>query len=79
MSADQATATVQGGARFGQMYFAVAEQSKGSKAAVGGTCPPVGAGAVLGGGLGFLTRQHGMACDSIVSARLVRCLPLPPP
>lgn len=54
------------------MYYAVAEQSKGGKAAVGGTCPPVGAGATLGGGLGFLSRQHGMACDSVVSARLVR-------
>lgn len=72
VAADQKTAVMQGGSRFGQLYYNVWEQAKGAKAAVGGTCPPVGAGALLGGGLGPLTREHGMGCDSFVSARMVR-------
>lgn len=71
VAADQQTAVVQGGSRFGQLYFDVNNQTNGAKAAVGGTCPPVGAGALLGGGLGFLTRQHGLGCDSFISARMV--------
>jgi hypothetical protein len=71
VAADQQTAVVQVGSRFGQLYFNVNNQTSGTKAAVGGTCPPVGAGALLGGGLGFLTRQHGLGCDSFISARMV--------
>jgi hypothetical protein len=35
--------------------------------AVSGTCYPVGlAGLSLGGGIGLLSREHGLACDQIV-------------
>ncbi|MFJ3671279.1 FAD-dependent oxidoreductase [Streptomyces sp. NPDC090106] len=41
-------------------------------AVTGGACPTVAAGGfVQGGGLGFLTRPLGMACDALTSARLV--------
>ena len=55
-----------------QLYYAVDAQTKGTKAAVGGTCPPVGAGGLLtGGGIGFLTRQYGLGCDQFVSFKMV--------
>lgn len=48
------TATVQGGARLGMIYYQVWTQSGGSRGAVGGTCPAVGVGGhVLGGGIGM--------------------------
>ncbi|PSC74596.1 reticuline oxidase [Micractinium conductrix] len=72
VAADGATAVVQAGARLGQLYYAVDAQTKGTKAAVGGTCPPVGAGGLLtGGGIGFLTRQYGLGCDQFVSFKMV--------
>ena len=55
------TATVQGGARLGMIYYQVWTQSSGTRGAVGGTCPAVGVGGhVLGGGIGtiFLFKQQ---------------------
>ncbi|MFC0598021.1 FAD-binding oxidoreductase [Streptomyces palmae] len=41
-------------------------------AVAGGACPTVAAGGfVQGGGLGFLTRPLGMACDALTSAQVV--------
>jgi FAD/FMN-containing dehydrogenase len=41
-------------------------------ALVGGACPTVGAGGfVQGGGLGFLSRSYGMACDQLTAVQLV--------
>ena len=66
------TALVQGGARLGDIYYQVWNQSNGKQAAVGGTCPNVGAGGhILGGGVGFLVRSNGLACDQIRSMTMV--------
>lgn len=62
------TSVVQAGSRLGQMYYEISNQSSGTRGAVGGTCPAVGAGGhVLGGGIGFLNRMHGLACDQVLS------------
>jgi len=37
-----------------------------------GTCPGVGvAGFILGGGIGFLSRKFGLACDSLLDAEII--------
>lgn len=49
------SATIQGGARLGAIYYEIWTQSRGQRGAVGGTCPSVGVGGhVLGGGIGTL-------------------------
>lgn len=72
LAADGNTATVQAGSRLGQLYYWVDALSNGTKAAVGGTCPTVGTGGLIqGGGIGFLTRQHGLACDQVEEIHMV--------
>ena len=37
-----------------------------------GTCPDVGVvGATLGGGIGFLSRKHGLSCDNVLAFNLI--------
>jgi len=69
VDAGERTASVGGGATLGQVYQTVGVRDL---AVAGGSCPTVGvAGNTLGGGFGFLARQYGMACDSLVSAEMV--------
>lgn len=70
--------TVGAGVRLGRLYDTL--EPHGLTVPMG-TCPTVGvAGHVLGGGLGFLGRAHGLASDRLVAAevvladgRVVRC------
>ncbi|GER24668.1 FAD-binding Berberine family protein [Striga asiatica] len=65
------TAWVQAGATLGQMYYAIARESK-TLAFSGGICPSVGVGGnISGGGYGMLTRKYGLASDNVVDARLI--------
>ncbi|PSC69159.1 seleno O [Micractinium conductrix] len=69
---DRKTVTVGGGARLGEVYYKVWKQAGDRLTIVAGTCPSVGAGGhILGGGMGWLSLQHGMACDQLVSLRMV--------
>jgi len=63
-------ATIGAGARLGGVYDALAGQGLTIPAGCG---PGVGiAGLTLGGGLGILGRTHGLTCDSLLAARVVR-------
>jgi FAD/FMN-containing dehydrogenase len=69
IDAGQKIVTVSAGAALGKIYRAVA--AAGS-AFAGGSCPTVGvAGHTLGGGQGLLGRRYGLACDNLVSVRIV--------
>ena len=59
---------IQAGARWGDIY-----NTTGSRyLVVGGMCPTVGvSGYVLGGGYSILSRYHGLAIDSLISATMV--------
>jgi len=62
-------AVVQAGATWGE--FDAAAQAFGL-AASGGTVSTVGiSGLTLGGGEGWLTRKHGLACDNLIAADVV--------
>ncbi|RIQ12433.1 FAD-binding oxidoreductase [Jiangella rhizosphaerae] len=61
--------TVGAGVRLGRLYGALEPYDRTVPM---GTCPTVGvAGHVLGGGLGFLGRRHGLAGDRLVAAEVV--------
>jgi len=62
-------ATVEAGARLGQVYPALHARGRTLPAGCG---PTVGiAGLTLGGGIGLLGRQYGLTCDRLVGARVV--------
>src|SRR5262249_39613431 len=61
--------TVAGGMR-NQDLYGLLEQS--NSAITHGRCPTVGAaGFLLGGGIGFNMRGHGLACDQLVESQIV--------
>lgn len=65
------TVTVGAGVTLGKIYKELKNQGS-DIAFVGGSCPTVGiAGHVLGGGYGFLARAYGLACDNLLSLRMV--------
>lgn len=62
-------ATVQGGARNKHVYAACRPYNR---AITHGRCRDVGvAGLVLGGGIGFNMRAHGLTCDGLTATRIV--------
>ena len=62
------TLTIGAGATFGPAMEASAPHGLIMPS---GTAPTVGVGAVLGGGVGKLTRSYGLACDNVVAAEIV--------
>jgi FAD/FMN-containing dehydrogenase len=69
VDAAQKIVTVSGGASLGKVYREVA---KAGFAFAAGSCPTVGvSGHALGGGMGLLGRRFGLACDNLVSVRIV--------
>ena len=71
VSVDPATrvARAQGGATWGDFNEATHEHSL---ATTGGIISTTGvAGLTLGGGIGYLTRGHGLACDNLIGAEVV--------
>ncbi|HWN60931.1 MAG TPA: FAD-binding oxidoreductase [Streptosporangiaceae bacterium] len=68
-AADDRGATIQAGARLGQVYAALHAYGRTLPAGCG---PTVGiTGLTLGGGIGLLGRKHGLTCDHLVGARVV--------
>jgi len=66
------SAVVGGGARLGKLYNDIWQQSGGKYAVVGAECPSIGVGGhILGGGLGNLIRMFGLACDQLLSLKMV--------
>jgi FAD/FMN-containing dehydrogenase len=63
------TARAEGGATWGDFNAATHEHSL---ATTGGIISTTGvAGLTLGGGIGYLTREHGLACDNLIGAEVV--------
>ena len=70
-SADKTQITIGAGMKLGPLYYTVVTQAPG-KVFPAGTCPPVGVGGLItGGGIGYLTRAHGLSCDLLVSLTMV--------
>jgi FAD/FMN-containing dehydrogenase len=63
------TANVGAGASLVEVYDALGARGRGI---AGGSCPTVGiAGLTQGGGVGVLTRAHGLTCDAVTAMRVV--------
>lgn len=63
------TATIGAGARLADIY---ATLGAAGRCIPGGSCPSVGvSGLTLGGGIGVLSRLHGLTCDSLLAADVV--------
>ncbi|KAG2649734.1 berberine bridge enzyme-like Cyn d 4 [Panicum virgatum] len=60
------------GATLGELYYAVARESRGALGFPAGICPTVCVGGHLsGGGFGPMMRKHGLAADNVVGAEVV--------
>ena len=69
VSLDGTSVTVGAGAALLPVYDALAARGRGIGA---GSCPTVGiAGLAQGGGVGVLTREHGLTCDQVTSMEVV--------
>jgi FAD/FMN-containing dehydrogenase len=68
---DPASATATVGAGFTQGEIVTVLGAEGFAVPTGGEATVGLAGATLGGGLGFLTRNFGMACDNLIAAEVV--------
>ncbi len=68
---DQGSLTVTVGAGFTQGEVVTTLGAEGFAVPTGGEATVGLAGATLGGGLGFLTRNFGMACDNLMAAEVV--------
>ena len=68
---DPAARTAVVGAGFTQGQIVTALGEEGFAVPTGGEATVGLAGATLGGGLGFLTRKFGMACDNLIAAEVV--------
>jgi len=63
------TVRIGGGARNEDLYDVL---ERANAAITHGRCPSVGAaGFLLGGGIGFNMREHGLACDQLVASEIV--------
>ncbi|CAI0545887.1 unnamed protein product [Linum tenue] len=68
------TAWAQAGATLGELYYAIAAESKKSSilAFPSGICPTVGLGGqISGGGWGTLLRKYGLAADNVLDATVI--------
>ena len=63
------TADIGAGCRLADVYATLGGQGV---CIPGGSCPSVGIGGLtLGGGIGVLTRLHGLTCDNLIEADIV--------
>lgn len=63
---------VGGGTRLGPLYYTATTGTSSTKTIAAGTCPPVSVGGLVpGGGIGYVTRKYGLACDLLHYIRMV--------